>query len=970
MKRFKKISVALLGVALLATPTFVSCGNNEEGNKPVQVVVKSIAVTKMPTKVDYEVGDVFDPTGMEVTATMSDGTKQVVTDYTYSKLPLDTSNKSITISYKGKRTTVAINVVYVIKATSIQIDELPAKTKYVVGETFDPTGMKVVKIMNDNRKVVLDSKEYEYDNHNPLKATDTQIKITFEKLFTYVPITVEEVKTTGIEVTKQPNKVAYLAGETFDPTGMVISEVKNDGTKVELSNDKYQISKTDPLTLDDKEIVVTYGDFKVSVKISVSEVALTGLEIVSNPTKLEYWEGETLDLTGLSVKAKYSNNTEKILDNSELTISKTVLAKEDTSFDITFGGITKTIAIKVKEKVTSVKVDSLKTVRVEGEFLDTSNASLRPDFMAAGRTFIENGDNASNGQNICGYQPGSKFSIPVSSDKDFDIIIMARMSDTNLGYKINEGVKFTMNNDVLTADEPNFEYNGGNDYWHWKEFKVAKLSLKAGEHNFQLEAINQRPNIDYFEFKVVKYGEKEASKKVTGIKATSMPNKVTYEAGEKFDKTGLAIEATYDDYSKAVIEDYTIDKTGELKESDDKVVVTYGEFKIEIKITVGKAYNVKLNALGDKKFEAEEFDFSKLIHRNDMPDGFIVDNKEASGNKSIERYAEGSKVDISIYAAEELTTTITMVASNFERVNFDDVVKVKLDEKEITSDNPVLQTSAASQYYSWKNANFYDVKMAKGEHTLSLEFVGKPNFDYVNFFTTAFGTQKVEHNLESIEIVKNPAKTEYIVGEKFDATGLELAAKYTDRKVETITEGFTFDKTEALTLEDKEVTITYKDKTCVLPIKVKAGYDFEVTKVGTTRVEAEDFDLSTLVNTDGASYIENCGSFGSGEKSLGHIASGYLARTFNTNEEYTLEISMHLAKYEPTKVSQYIDKVEVDGNAVTFEDIDLGRTDGNDWFNFKEVKVTCGKIKAGAHTFKVTFKAGCNVDCFDFKFTK
>lgn len=79
---------------------------------------------------------------------------------------------------------------------------------------------------------------------------------------------------------------------------------------------------------------------------------------------------------------------------------------------------------------------------------------------------------------------------------------------------------------------------------------------------------------------------------------------------------------------------------------------------------------------------------------------------------------------------------------------------------------------------------------------------------------------------------------------------------------------------------------------------------------------------------------------------------------------------MHLAKYEPSKVSQFIDKVEVDGNTVTFEDIDLGRTDGNDFFNFKEVKVTCGTIKAGAHTFKVTFKAGCNVDCFDFKFTK
>lgn len=41
MKRFKKISVALLGVALLTTPTFVSCGNNDNGDNQYKLLLKA-----------------------------------------------------------------------------------------------------------------------------------------------------------------------------------------------------------------------------------------------------------------------------------------------------------------------------------------------------------------------------------------------------------------------------------------------------------------------------------------------------------------------------------------------------------------------------------------------------------------------------------------------------------------------------------------------------------------------------------------------------------------------------------------------------------------------------------------------------------------------------------------------------------------------------------------------------------------
>ena len=41
---------------------------------------------------------------------------------------------------------------------------------------------------------------------------------------------------TGIEVTTEPTKVAYTEGETFDPTGMVVTGTYSDSTTEEITD--------------------------------------------------------------------------------------------------------------------------------------------------------------------------------------------------------------------------------------------------------------------------------------------------------------------------------------------------------------------------------------------------------------------------------------------------------------------------------------------------------------------------------------------------------------------------------------------------------------------------------------------------------------------------------------------------------------------------------------------------------------
>ena len=496
MKHLKKATMlAVLAACLLGTPALTACGgggSSTPSSIDSKVTLQSIEVTKMPTKVEYITGETFDPTGMEITAHYSDGSTEVLTqdDYSYPRTPLQTGQESVEISYRGRSVEVPITVTFVLMVTSIEVEQMPTKTTYVVGETFDPTGMRVTGRRNDGTKVAI--QDYTYDKTDPLTLDDRTVTITYEDMSTTINIQVVEEQVTGIRVTKNPTKINYIVGETFDPTGIEISTITNAGNLTPLTSEDFTYDKHDPLTTADTVVTFTYGNFTTTLNISVSENALTGIEVTTQPTKVEYKDGETFDPTGMVVTAHYAN--ESTAEVTEYTYPTDPLTPEDTEVTISYVGFTATVQITVAPLKDRVNVRGVGLVQVEAEDLDTSKATLRDDFIQAGRTFIENGDGASGGANICGYNPGSIFEIPVITDQPTKILIRARMSDTELNYKINDGVRFKMDEDILTADDVTFTYAGTGDYWNWKEFNIATVDLEPGEHVFSLESISQRPH--------------------------------------------------------------------------------------------------------------------------------------------------------------------------------------------------------------------------------------------------------------------------------------------------------------------------------------------------------------------------------------------------------------------------------------------------------------------------------------------
>ncbi len=74
---------------------------------------------------------------------------------------------------------------------------------------------------------------------------------------------------TGLKITAQPTKTAYLAGEDFDPAGMTVVAVYDDNTEVEIQD--YTMENDKALKVETTAVTVKYGDFSAEQPITVAQ---------------------------------------------------------------------------------------------------------------------------------------------------------------------------------------------------------------------------------------------------------------------------------------------------------------------------------------------------------------------------------------------------------------------------------------------------------------------------------------------------------------------------------------------------------------------------------------------------------------------------------------------------------------------------------------------------------------------------
>ena len=221
--------------------SFKYVGGGGGGSVTPSKTLTKIEVTEQPITTEYITGESFDATGMEVTATYSDGSSKVVTDYTCSPTgPLTSSVKSITVSYGGRTCAQTISV---YDLESISADATGCRTGYLVGESFDKTGLVVTAKYGSITRTIED---YDYSPKDALTLENKEITITFEGKSCTIGISVVEPTTlTSIKIIAGPAKGHYFDDQPFVKDGMVVSGVYSGGTTIPLDLAKVEVSESD-----------------------------------------------------------------------------------------------------------------------------------------------------------------------------------------------------------------------------------------------------------------------------------------------------------------------------------------------------------------------------------------------------------------------------------------------------------------------------------------------------------------------------------------------------------------------------------------------------------------------------------------------------------------------------------------------------------------------------------------------------
>ncbi len=171
-----------------------------------EIVLRELVIDHAPNKVEYDVGETFERAGMIVKAIYSNGTEEVIEDYTVSPDgALGVNDTVITVSYGGKTATVTITVKAPASLTGIRVSEQPSRTEYNVGDTFEPAGMVVKSVYDDGTETVID--DYTY-SEEALTVDDAAFELTYGEFKAYVSL-----------------KISYrLEAETLDQTGWLLKD--------------------------------------------------------------------------------------------------------------------------------------------------------------------------------------------------------------------------------------------------------------------------------------------------------------------------------------------------------------------------------------------------------------------------------------------------------------------------------------------------------------------------------------------------------------------------------------------------------------------------------------------------------------------------------------------------------------------------------------------------------------------------
>ena len=627
-----------------------------------------------------------------------------------------------------------------------------------------------------------------------------------------------------ISVKNNPTKTNYEHGETIDLTGGVITVNYTDGTSedIDMTDSKVGITTGNTADVNTNYVGISYNGKQTSFNITVTDPVDT--LIVNKPmTKTEYSHGETLDFSGLELKATKRSGATQILtsSSSDISISENtadINSSNFTAFPDDGTGITKgtqkiTFSYKgksvdgtivVNDTVDSVELTDQPTKQVYkyGESLDLTGAKLKINFGSGNTSIINLPDGNAVVSAYSSTTIGTKQNLTVTyggktAVKTIDVEV----------YNYIDSASITPPNKVEYSYNTDLDITGASMQLIWKNSNVTSVAITdsmISGYNKTTEGkqtITVTYNVEYIlsdgnkvSDTIIKTFKVDVVNNISKIDITA-PTKTKYNHDDSLDLTGGIIKITYENGA----EETRTMTTAMITESNGSTVnmspTTYDNTN-----KVSKTLKIEYTEGGKSQsinYPIEIINTLKYISINGTP-------------KTSYNVNESMETGLSIIVNRELGSAETITVTSDMVTGFDTTTEGSKTAIISYTENGVTKTT---------------------------------NLNYT-----------VADSVTGITLKTKPSKTEYKYQEPLDITGGKITvSKGSGTQDIEVTEGMVsgYDKT---TLGKQTITITYGGQTVTYEVTVK---DYVTGIIVTPSVVTGKYndELSKLINDNNITYV-------------------------------------------------------------------------------------------------------------------
>lgn len=242
-------------------------------------------------------------------------------------------------------------------------------------------------------------------------------------------------------------KTSYHVGDTLDVQNLSFYVLNSEDVILEITDPMENLQfDADLSTVGAKNLVITYrAQCTIPIEVLEKEDVLQSIRISTLPMKKEYKVGESLDLSGMEVRAMYESGKEVIISNDALQIegfdSSSVISEQEIRVIYQKDGLSYVSVFTISIIPSSETIEKLSITSIEAMVYDT-NYYLHEKFI---KTDID----------IVGIQQdGSR--VPISS-KDcifsgFDSSIVREGEEIQVLYTNREGQELTTSFQISVLD--------------------------------------------------------------------------------------------------------------------------------------------------------------------------------------------------------------------------------------------------------------------------------------------------------------------------------------------------------------------------------------------------------------------------------------------------------------------------------------------------------------------------------------